>query len=242
MGLLVDGIVGPVTWATLRAAHLRQLEHDSLLSTVRGFDERVDLDVVMLQQKLQLVVGPDCVEVDGVYGPRTEAAVRAFIAKQGLSMDKAPAEALAAQPPSTAAFTPATSPIATAITSPAPLAAVATPSLGPTPTETSSASHPPGLVSASRAAAGGAVGGTALVASNAPLGIDEASPRAQLTPLGEALLRESYLSELEAKALHKAKVRTALVSAAVCTPPRSVPSERRLCGLLALCLCTGSRT
>jgi hypothetical protein len=42
---------------------------------VRGFDERVDLDVVMLQQKLQLVMGEHICKVDGVYGPRTEAAV-----------------------------------------------------------------------------------------------------------------------------------------------------------------------
>eukprot|EP00964_Phaeocystis_antarctica_P106250 scaffold71161_cov19-Phaeocystis_antarctica.AAC.1 len=36
----------------------------------------------MLQQKLQLVVGSDCVKVDGVYGPRTTAAVDVFMRKQ----------------------------------------------------------------------------------------------------------------------------------------------------------------
>ena len=37
---------------------------------------------MMLQQKLQLVVGSDCVKVDGVYGPRTTAAVDVFMRKQ----------------------------------------------------------------------------------------------------------------------------------------------------------------
>ena len=83
-GLRSDGNVGKVTWKTLRQAHVRRLEDDALLNVVRGFDDQVDLDVVMLQQKLQLVVGSDCVKVDGVYGPRTTAAVDVFMRKQGL--------------------------------------------------------------------------------------------------------------------------------------------------------------
>ena len=67
-GLRSDGNVGKVTWQALRQAHVRRLEDDALLSVVRSFDDQVDLDVVMLQQKLQLVVGADCVKVDGVYG------------------------------------------------------------------------------------------------------------------------------------------------------------------------------
>ena len=39
----------------------------------------------MLQQKLQTVVGEDCVKVDGVYGPRTVRAVKMFMQQQGLA-------------------------------------------------------------------------------------------------------------------------------------------------------------
>ena len=46
---------------------------------------QVDIDVVMLQQKLQLVVGEDCCKVDGVYGPRTTRAVAAFLQQKGLA-------------------------------------------------------------------------------------------------------------------------------------------------------------
>ena len=55
------------------------------MDLVRSFDDKVDLDVVMLQQKLQLVVGEDCVKVDGVYGPRTTKAVALFLQQQGLA-------------------------------------------------------------------------------------------------------------------------------------------------------------
>ena len=85
LGLTVDGRVGPMTWKALRQAHLRRLEEDSLLTLVRGYDDKVDLDVVMLQQKLQLVVGEDCVKVDGIYGPRTTKAVALFMRQQGLA-------------------------------------------------------------------------------------------------------------------------------------------------------------
>ena len=63
---------------------MRRLEEASLLDLVRGYDDKVDLDVVMLQQKLQLVVGKDCVAVDGVYGPRTTRAVQRFMREKGL--------------------------------------------------------------------------------------------------------------------------------------------------------------
>lgn len=53
---------------------------------------QVDLDVVMLQQKLQLVVGADCVKVDGVYGPRTTNAVSVFMRAQGLTPPELPAD------------------------------------------------------------------------------------------------------------------------------------------------------
>ena len=85
LGITVDGQVGPKTWRALRQSHLNRLEEDSLLTLVRGFDDKVDLEVVMLQQKLQLVVGEDCVRVDGIYGPRTTRAVTQFMRQQGLA-------------------------------------------------------------------------------------------------------------------------------------------------------------
>lgn len=160
-GLRVDGTVGPLTWKALRQAHLRSLEQGELLSAVRTFDERVDLDVVMLQQKLQLVMGDDCVKVDGVYGPRTDAAVRAFMVRQGLAPD---AEA-------------------DVVVGGGELLSAAV-------MDAEAAAH-----GAAEAAGGGDGSGGASVPS---------APRSQLTPLGRALLSDSYLLELQAKALTKA--------------------------------------
>ena len=89
LGLKVDGRVGPTTWKALRQSHLRRLEEDQLLQLVRGFDDKVDLDVVMLQQKLQLVVGKDVCKVDGIYGPRTSRAMTQFMRQQGLTTPQA---------------------------------------------------------------------------------------------------------------------------------------------------------
>ena len=162
-GLRSDGNVGKVTWKTLRQAHVRRLEDDALLNVVRGFDDQVDLDVVMLQQKLQLVVGTDCVKVDGVYGPRTTAAVDVFMRKQGLP-----------------------------------------------PTRTSSASRGEGGGDAAAAEEGG--GG-------------------QLTPHAIALLRESFLSELEAQALQ-----TASTTADDADRPQGTMTDPEQVKLLQLCL------
>ena len=49
---------------------------------MRGFDDKVDIDVAMLQQKLQLVVGKECCKVDGIYGPRTTKAVAMFFSNR----------------------------------------------------------------------------------------------------------------------------------------------------------------
>ena len=84
-GLKVSGSVGQRTASALRQAHLHQLEEAQLLSVVRGFDEQTDIDTVLLQQRLRLVMGDDCVDADGVYGPRTRAAVDAFVVAQGLT-------------------------------------------------------------------------------------------------------------------------------------------------------------
>ena len=50
----MTGHVGPRTWQKLREGHLQRLEEDSLLPLVRSFDDNVDIDVAMLQQKLQV--------------------------------------------------------------------------------------------------------------------------------------------------------------------------------------------
>jgi len=78
-GLRVCGRVGNATWTALRQAHRQKLESDQLLSVVRGFDEQVELDVMLLQRRLQAVVGEECVTADGVYGPRTKKAVQEFL-------------------------------------------------------------------------------------------------------------------------------------------------------------------
>lgn len=90
MGLAkVDGKAGPVTWRLLRQAHRRKIYDDSqnsLLEIVRGFEtDDLDLDVVMLQQKLLTVMGPDCgVVADGVYGETTQRVMSHFMASNGI--------------------------------------------------------------------------------------------------------------------------------------------------------------
>jgi len=79
-GLRVCGRVGPSTWSALRQQHRSKLESEQLLNVVRSFEDRyVELDVAMLQRRLQAVLGPDVVAADGVYGPRTRRAVQRFL-------------------------------------------------------------------------------------------------------------------------------------------------------------------
>jgi len=78
-GLRVCGRVGTATWEALRHTHRSKLEEDQLLALVRGFDEHVELDVALLQRRLQTVMGEECVKADGVYGPRTRKAVEMFL-------------------------------------------------------------------------------------------------------------------------------------------------------------------
>ncbi|MDQ6897450.1 MAG: N-acetylmuramoyl-L-alanine amidase [Actinomycetota bacterium] len=82
-GLLVDGIVGPWTFSALDAA--RWGLGDRLLQHTPGHLARGD-DVTTLQERL-LGLGFDPGRVDGLFGPDTEAAVRAFQRGVGLLPD-----------------------------------------------------------------------------------------------------------------------------------------------------------
>lgn len=82
-GLLVDGIVGPWTFAALDAARWRL--GDRLLQHTPGHLLRGD-DVTALQERL-LGLGFDPGRVDGLFGHDTETAVRAFQRGVGLLSD-----------------------------------------------------------------------------------------------------------------------------------------------------------
>lgn len=81
-GLVVDGVVGPETYAALQAARLRL--GDRLLS----WQSRtlVGDDVAALQERLA-ELGFDAGRVDGLFGPRTEAALKDFQRQFGLRPD-----------------------------------------------------------------------------------------------------------------------------------------------------------
>jgi peptidoglycan hydrolase-like protein with peptidoglycan-binding domain len=70
--LAVDGIVGPATWQAV----VIQVAQGSRGDAVRAVQEELDIRVE--------AGNPDLgVEVDGIFGPRTDAAVRTF--QQGVS-------------------------------------------------------------------------------------------------------------------------------------------------------------
>ena len=177
--------------------------YECLPHQVRGFDERVDLDVVMLQQKLQLVMGEHICKVDGVYGPRTEAAVQAFMAQSGLSLqelrtERTPAEGAVAGTRTEVAV--ASSAVASSTGASATAVATA-PAAQPVDSSAATSSAP----TPSSAAGVRAAGASSVQPSRRPLPKPApASSRTQLSPVGEAFLRELYLSELEARALHAA--------------------------------------
>jgi N-acetylmuramoyl-L-alanine amidase len=81
-GLRVDGVVGPETWGALQAARLSL--GDRLLSLAGRW--YVGDDVTALQERLA-ELGFDTGRVDGVFGPLTEAALRAFQREYGLLSD-----------------------------------------------------------------------------------------------------------------------------------------------------------
>ena len=82
-GLLVDGIVGPWTYAALDAAKWQL--GDRLLRHSPGHLVRGD-DVTELQERL-LGLGFHPGRIDGLFGPDTEAAVRGFQRGVGLDAD-----------------------------------------------------------------------------------------------------------------------------------------------------------
>ncbi len=82
-GLLVDGIVGPWTFAALDAAKWRL--GDRLLRHSPGHLVRGD-DVMELQERL-FGLGFHPGRIDGLFGPDTEGAVRAFQRGVGLVVD-----------------------------------------------------------------------------------------------------------------------------------------------------------
>ncbi|WP_088104932.1 peptidoglycan recognition protein family protein [Halalkalibacter urbisdiaboli] len=78
-GILVDGIVGPQTWRALdRTSSSRRPRYQRLLSLQTPY-LRGD-DVKQVQRALN-------VEVDGLYGPITERAVRNFQRREGITAD-----------------------------------------------------------------------------------------------------------------------------------------------------------
>lgn len=81
--LLVDGVVGSVTFRTLEEARWRlgdRILHNQVHSHLAGDD------VAQLQQRLT-AMGFDSGRVDGIFGPRTEAALRDFQKNVGIAPD-----------------------------------------------------------------------------------------------------------------------------------------------------------
>lgn len=82
-GLIVDGVLGPQTHAALVGARWKL--GDRLLTHIPGHMLQGD-DVAELQERLlSLGFAPD--RVDGVFGPKTEHAVRRFQVGVGLAVD-----------------------------------------------------------------------------------------------------------------------------------------------------------
>ena len=84
-GLTVDGIVGPLTWRRALEAQW-QLGDRPLSLSPEGTRLVIGDDVAALQRKLS-DLGFDCGRVDGIFGPRTDAALRDFQMNMGLHVD-----------------------------------------------------------------------------------------------------------------------------------------------------------
>lgn len=81
-GLVEDGVVGPKTWAALVDATFTLGDRTLYLR----YPYLHGADVVTLQSALN-VLGFPCGEVDGIFGPCTERAVREFQFNAGLPVD-----------------------------------------------------------------------------------------------------------------------------------------------------------
>ncbi len=81
-GVSVDGVVGPETYRALASARWRLGDRQLSLAS----NPYVGDDVAALQERL-LELGFDAGRVDGVFGPRTERALRAFQREYGLLPD-----------------------------------------------------------------------------------------------------------------------------------------------------------
>jgi peptidoglycan hydrolase-like protein with peptidoglycan-binding domain len=77
-GIAVDGVVGPVTWVNIDEA--AEFDEPTLREGSTG------LPVRRAQKRLTLG-GYDVGGVDGIFGARTEAGVRAFQQASGLAVD-----------------------------------------------------------------------------------------------------------------------------------------------------------
>jgi peptidoglycan hydrolase-like protein with peptidoglycan-binding domain len=100
-GLVADGIVGPKTWAKLAAAPQAAASSQPVLK-----QGSKNASVKSLQQKLNQL-GFNCGAVDGSFGPKTAAAVKAFQRAAGLVADGVVGPKTWAKINSGSSFTPA---------------------------------------------------------------------------------------------------------------------------------------
>ena len=82
-GLKADGIIGPQTWARLLEAQWNLGERELLFTPEALMRGR---DVTALQRRLS-DLGFNCGRVDGIFGPRTDIALREFQENLGLDVD-----------------------------------------------------------------------------------------------------------------------------------------------------------
>jgi peptidoglycan hydrolase-like protein with peptidoglycan-binding domain len=75
-GLAVDGVVGPNTWSAL----IIQVQQGSTGDAVRGVQEEFQFRNLSGDPSLGL-------QVDGIFGPKTDAAVRGFQSALGIAVD-----------------------------------------------------------------------------------------------------------------------------------------------------------